>query len=302
MTDHHGHDHGVGGDADPRWLALSLGLILAFMVVEVVVGLLADSLALVSDAAHMLTDAGAIALALIAVRLAARPPSGRFTFGFKRSEIISAQINGAALLLLAGVIGYAAVGQVLDPPDVEAPFVIAVGTLGALVNLLAAWAIARAGRRSLNIQGAYLHALADLLSSAAAVIAGVVIATTGFDRADGIAALLVAAIMVRGAWSLLRESGRVLLEGTPRGLDAAEIGRALASHPGVVEVHDLHVWEVTSGFTALSAHVLVPSGDDCHQRRRELAGLLSKRFAIEHATLQVDHERARRLLQVERSH
>lgn len=298
--DHEGHDHshGVAADAQGRWLAVALAVILTFMVVEVVVGFLANSVALISDAAHMLTDAAAIALALVAVRLAARPPSGRFTFGLKRSEILSAQVNGASLLVFAGVIAYAAIGRLADPPDVDGQFVIVVGVLGALVNVAAAWALSRANRQSLNVEGAYLHALADLLSSLFAAIAGVVIVTTGFDQADPIAALLVCAIMVRGGWRLLRDSGRILLEGTPRGMDAQEIGRALAAHPGVVEVHDLHVWEVTSGFPALSAHVLVPAGEDCHQRRRELDELLRERFGIDHATLQVEHEHAGKLIQL----
>jgi cobalt-zinc-cadmium efflux system protein len=295
----HAHAHGVSADAQGRWLAIALTVILGFMVVEVVAGILADSVALISDAAHMLTDAGAIALALGAVRLAARPPSGRFTFGLKRSEILSAQINGAMLLVFAGVIGIEAIRRISEPAAVDGGFVIVVGVLGGLVNLVAAWALSRANRQSLNIEGAYLHALADLLSSLFAAIAGVVIVTTGFDQADPIAALLVCAIMVRGGWRLLRDSGRILLEGTPRGMDAQEIGRALAAHPGVVEVHDLHVWEVTSGFPALSAHVLVPAGEDCHQRRRELSDLLRDRFGIDHATLQVEHERSGGLIQLD---
>jgi cobalt-zinc-cadmium efflux system protein len=298
----HDHDHShhaVSANARLGWLAVALGVIVAFMVVEVVVGLLANSVALLSDAAHMLTDAGAIALALVAVRLAARPPSGRFTFGLKRSEILSAQANGAGLLVLAGILAVESVRRLADPSDVDGLALIVVGVLGALVNLVAAAALSRADRRSLNVEGAYLHALADLLSSAFAAVAGVVILATGFDQADALAALAVCAIMVRGAWRLLRKSARVLLEGTPEGMDAGLIGQTLAGHPGVIEVHDLHVWEVTSGFPALSAHVIVPPDEDCHQRRRELQRLLVDRFAIEHSTLQVEHERAPRLLQIE---
>jgi len=295
----HGHAHGVSADAQGRWLAIALAVIAGFMVVEVVAGILADSLALISDAAHMLTDAAAIALALVAFRIAARPPSGRFTFGFKRAEILSAQINGASLLVFAALIGYEAVGRLSSPPDVDGQFVIVVGLLGAAVNLVAAWALSRASRRSLNVEGAYLHALADLLSSLFAAVAGVVIVVTGFDQADAIAALAVCAIMLAGGWRLLRDSGRILLEGAPKGMDADEIASALADHPGVVEVHDLHLWEVTSDFPALSAHVLVPAGDDCHRLRRELDALLAERFGIDHATLQVEHAPADRLLQIE---
>ena len=299
VTHHHGHHHGVSPTADRGKLRLALGLILGFMLIEVVAGVLADSLALLSDAAHMLTDAGSIALALFALTLAARPPSGRFTFGLGRAEILSAQANGAVLLVLAGILGFEAVRRLTDPPDVDGWIVVAVGLLGAVVNIGAAWALASAERRSLNVEGARAHVMADLYASLGAAIAGGVILTTGFREADPLAALLVSALMLRTAWSLLRESGLVLLEGTPRDLDADAVGRALAAHPGVVEVHDLHVWEVTSGFPALAAHVMVAPGDDCHGIRHQLEQLLGERFAIAHTTLQVEHERAEALLEIE---
>jgi cobalt-zinc-cadmium efflux system protein len=289
----------VTPDADRGRLTAALALILAFMVAEVVAGLLASSLALLSDAAHMLTDAGAIGLALFAARLAARPPSGRFTFGLGRAEVLSAQVNGAALLVLAGVIAIEAVQRLSSPPDVEGAIVIAVGLLGAAVNIAAAWQLARAERRSLSVEGARAHVLADLYASLAAALAGAVILLTGFREADGIAALAVAALMLRSGWSLLRDSGAVLLEGSPAGVRTDEVGRAIAEQPGIVEVHDLHVWELTAGFPALAAHVLVRPGDDCHARRRELERLLQHRFGIEHTTLQVDHEAADELLDIE---
>jgi len=296
---HHGH-HGPSADADRRWLAVALGVIAAFMVVEVVAGILADSLALLSDAAHMLTDAGAIAVALYAARVAARPPEGRFTFGFGRAEILSAQGNGATLLVLAGVIAVEAIRRLWNPPDVEGGFVLVVGLLGACANLAAAGALGRAERRSLNIEGARLHVLTDLFASLAAAAAGAIVLATGFDRADAIASLLVAALMLVSGWRLLRDSGRVLLEGAPEGIDPQAIGRAMAAYPGVVEVHDLHVWEVTSGFPALAAHVLVRPGDDCHALRRSLQAMVSERFDIDHVTLQVDHAPAGdRLLEIE---
>jgi cobalt-zinc-cadmium efflux system protein len=299
----HGHEHThhvPAPDADRRWLTVALALILAFMVVEVVAGLLADSLALLSDAAHMLTDAGSIGLALVAARLAARPPGGRFTFGFGRAEILSAQINGAALLVLAGVIAWEAVQRLGDPPDVEGAVVLVVGLAGAVVNVAAAWALSRAERRSLNVEGARAHVLTDLYASLGAALAGLLVLTVGFERADGIVALLVAALMVRSAFSLLGRSADVLLEAAPRNLDPDAIGRALAAHPGVREVHDLHVWEVTSGFPALSAHVLVPPDADCHARRAELEILLAERFGLEHTTLQVEHESDGGLIDISR--
>jgi cobalt-zinc-cadmium efflux system protein len=298
---HAGHSHGVSPSADRRWLTIALGLIAAFMVVEVVAGIIASSLALLSDAAHMLTDAGSIGLALIAAGLAARPPTRRFTFGLGRAEILSAQINGASLFVLAGVIAVEAVQRLFDPPDVEGGLVIVVGVLGAAVNVGAAWALSRAERRSLNVEGAMAHVLADLYASLTATVAGIVILLTAFGEADGIAALVVSGLMLRSGWRLLKDSGRVLLEGSPQGIDPGAVGEALASHAGVAEVHDLHVWEVTSGFPALAAHVLVAPGDDCHARRRELEGLLKDRFGIEHTTLQVDHEADDALLSIDPS-
>jgi cobalt-zinc-cadmium efflux system protein len=286
--DHH-HAHAPSPDADRRWLAVALALIAGFMGVEIVAGLLAGSLALLSDAAHMLTDAGAIGLALVAARLAARPPQGAFTFGLGRAEILSAQANGAALLVLAGVIAVEGVRRLGDPGDVDGTAVLLVGAIGALVNVAAALALSRSERQSLNVAGARAHVLADLYGSVAAMAAGVVVLTGGPGEADAAAALTVAALMLRSGWSLLRDASRVLLESAPRGADPHAIGRALAAGPGVVEVHDLHVWEVTSGFPALAAHVTVASGEDCHARRRELQLLLQERFAIAHTTLQVDH-------------
>jgi len=292
----HGHDHGPGhshapsANADRRWLTIALVLIAGFMAVEVVAGLLAGSLALLSDAAHMLTDAAAIALALVAARIATRPAAGAFTFGFGRAEILSAQVNGAALFLLAGVIAVEGVRRLGSPPDVDAPVVIAVGALGAAVNVAAFWALSRSERQSMNVAGARAHVLADLYGSAAAVAAGIAIVAGGPAQVDAIAALTVAVLMLRSGWSLLHDSARVLLEAAPRGIDPHAVGHALASHKGVVEVHDLHVWEVTSGFPALAAHVTVAAGDDCHRCRRELQELLRERFGIRHTTLQVDHE------------
>jgi cobalt-zinc-cadmium efflux system protein len=294
----HGHAHAPAPDADRRWLGVALGLILAFMAVEVVAGLLAGSLALLSDAAHMLTDAGSIGLALVAAQLAARPPGGGFTYGLGRAEILSAQVNGAALLVLAGVIAWEAVQRLGDPPEVEGAVVLVVGLAGAGVNVAAAWALSRAERRSLNLEGARAHVLADLYASLGAALAGLLVLTAGFQRADVIVALLVAALMVRSGFSLLGQSTRVLLEGAPRGIDPDAVGRALAAHPGVSEVHDLHVWEVTSGFPALSAHVLVPANADCHGRRAELEQLLAERFGLEHTTLQVEHEAGGDLLDI----
>ena len=268
------------------------------MVVEVVAGLLAGSLALLSDAAHMLTDAGAIALALVAARLASRPPRGGYTYGLGRAEIVSAQVNGATLLVLAGVIAWEAVQRIADPPEIDGPVVLVVGLLGASVNVGAAWALGRAERRSLNVEGARAHVLTDLYASLGAALAGLLVIVAGVNAADGVVALLVAALMIRSGVALVGQATRVLLEAAPPGIDPAAVGHALAAHPGISEVHDLHVWEVTSGFPALSAHVLVPAGEDCHARRAELEHLLAERFGLEHTTLQVEHEAHERLLDI----
>ena len=295
----HSHSHSPSAGADRRWLTVALVLIAGFMAVEVVAGLLAGSLALLSDAAHMLTDAAAIGLALFAARLATRPAGGAYTFGFGRVEIVSAQINGAALFALAGVIAIEGVQRLGSPPGVDGPVVAAVGVAGALVNVAAFWALSRAERQSLNIAGARAHVLADLYGSVAAIAAGAVIAFGGPASVDALAALTIAALMLRSGWSLLRASTRVLLEAAPAGLDPDEIGRTLARMPGIVEIHDLHVWEVTSGFVAVAAHVIVAPDDDCHLRRRELQALLHDHFDIRHTTLQVDHESWHPLVQIE---
>jgi len=286
----HGHSHEIAADADRGKLAIALGLILAFMAVEVAVGIAASSLALLSDAAHMLTDAAAIALALVAIDLARRPARGAFTFGLKRAEILSAQFNGATLLVLGLLVVVEGIRRVINPPEVEGAAVLIVALVGVVVNLAATMTLARANRQSLNIEGAYQHLLTDLAAFIATAIAGALILLTGFREADGIAALLVAAIMLYASFGLLRDSGRIFLEAAPRGMDVPEIGHALASAPGVVEVHDLHVWEVSSGFPSLAAHVVVGRDCDCHQARMELQRILRERFAIEHTTLQMDHE------------
>jgi cobalt-zinc-cadmium efflux system protein len=286
MHDHAGHEHAHTDDA--RRLTVALVLLLLFMAAEVVVGILADSLALLADAAHMLTDAGAIALALFAAGLARRPAKGGFTFGYRRAEILSAQLNGATLLALGTVIGIEGIRRLFDPPDVAGAAVLIVAVVGIVVNLVATLVLSGANRRSLNVEGAFQHVLNDLFAFVATAIAGALILLTGFSRADGIAALLVAALMIYSGYRLLRDSARVLLEAAPRDLDPDEIGTALAAEHHVVEVHDLHVWEVTSGFPALSAHVTVRAGCDTQAHRRQLAELLSERFGITHSTLQVE--------------
>jgi cobalt-zinc-cadmium efflux system protein len=295
----HTHAHGLSGESDARRLGGAFALIVAFMVAELVAGILGSSLALISDAGHMLTDAVALGLALAALRLANRPPTGSFTYGLRRAEILSAQINGITLLLLGGLIIFEGIRRLIDPPDVEGALVLVVAVIGIGVNLVAARMLAGAERRSLNVEGAFLHVVTDLFAFIATAIAGALILIWGFERADGIASLLIAALMLWAAYGLLRETGRVFMEAAPPGLDPEAIGEALVHEAGVVEVHDLHVWEVTTGMPAISAHMIVREDADCHEARWRAARLLADRFGVEHSTLQVEHEPGDDLLQIE---
>lgn len=295
---HAGHSHGASADADRGKLTIALALILAFMAAEVATGIVANSLALLSDAAHMLTDAAAIGFSLVAIKLAARPAEGEMTFGLKRVEILSAQANGITLLVLAAIIAVEAVRRLVSPPEVDGSLILAVALAGIVVNLAATATLARANRQSLNVEGSYQHLLTDLFAFVGTAIAAAVILLTGFDQADAIASLLVAGLMLRSAYGLLRDSGRIFLEASPKGMDPERIGRRMAAQPGVVEVHDLHVWEVTSEFPALSAHVTVEADTDCHRARLELGQLIKRQFGIHHITLQVEHA-PKHLVQIE---
>ena len=297
-----GHAHDQGGDANDtsRRRALTLVLLLTglFTVAEVVGGLLTDSLALLADAGHMLSDTVSLAVALLAVRLAAMPSTANRSFGFKRAEILAALFNGVGLVAIAIWVFVEGAGRLSDPPDVIGGGMLAVALAGTAVNIAAALILSRSGGESLNVRAALRHVIADLLGSVGAVLAAIVILTTGWLEADPIIAMAIGVLILASSWSVLRESTGVLLETAPRGIDAGEVGEAMIGVPGVRQVHDLHVWEVTSGFPALAAHVLVGRDDDCHAVRRELEGLLHDRFGIDHTTIQVDHEGGP-LLQIE---
>ena len=290
----HHHGHAVSADADRRYLWWALVLLGGFLVGEVVVAFATGSLALVSDAGHMLSDVGAIAGAIWAMNLAARPASGAWTFGWKRAEILSAAINGITLLVVAGMIGFEAVRRLFDPPDVPGLPMLIVALIGVVVNLAAAWILARANRSSLNVEGAYQHIVTDLYAFIGTAVAGVVIITTGDTRADPIAALVVVALMVRAAWGLLRDSGRVLLEVAPEGVDLDEIREHLLENEHVHDVHDLHVWTITSGLPTLSVHVVIDDScfTDGHapQLLDELQACLEGHFDVEHSTFQFEPE------------
>ena len=283
-----GHHHDRAR-TDRRALAGALVLVAFFMVVELVAGLLTDSLAVLADAGHMLTDAASIGLALLAAWLASRPATPQRSFGYRRAEILAALANGVALVLVAIWIFVEAGRRLSDPPEVLGGWVLAVGAAGLVVNLAAAAILARASSDSLNVRAAHLHVLADLAGSVGVIVAGLVVLVTGWDYADPLVGIAIGALVLASSWRVLSESVTILLEATPAGMDAAEVGTAMASEPGVVEVHDLHIWTITSGFPALSAHVLCEPGADCHAVRRALEAMLAERFSLDHTTLQADH-------------
>lgn len=270
------------------------------MVAEIVVGVVANSLALLADAGHMLTDAVALGLAVAAAWVALKPPRGRWTFGFGRVEILAAQVNGVVLGLLGVWIVYEAVKRLADPPDVDASLVGWVALVGLIVSVVIVVLLSRAQGESLNMRAAYLHVAADVAAFIGTGIAALLILLTGWNRFDPLASLMVAGLLFWGAYSLLRETTKIFLEGAPQSAPPLEVGSAIAAHSGVVDAHDLHIWTVTSGFRALSAHVLVEPDGDCHRVRLELERMLTERFGIEHTTLQVEHVGVDRGLEITR--
>ena len=296
----HDHSHGAGAyrDADRKALKIAAVLTAGFMLAEVAGGLITGSLALLADAGHMLSDSFSLVLALFAVSLAARPATSRRTFGFKRAEILAALVNGLLLALVSIWVVVEAIRRLGDPVEVLAGGMLTVAIIGLGVNVLAAWVLYRSSGESLNVKAALRHVLADLAGSVGVIVAAVVIMLTGWEAADPIISILISLLIVASAWSILRDSVDVLLEAVPRGLDAEKIGMAMASVPEVEQVHDLHVWEITSGFPSLSAHVLVGRDSDCHAARAEIEAVLHDEFEIDHVTLQVEHSGADELLTI----
>ncbi len=295
----HAHPHPLVGDRG-RWaLAVALALNAGYTAIEAIAGVLTGSVALLADAAHNLSDVLALAVALVAALLTRRPPTPARSFGFMRAEILSALFNGVVVAAVAMWIGIVAVGRIGDAPSIEGGWLVVVATAGIAVNALAVAILLRSERNNLNLRASVVHLGADALASAGVVVAGVVILVTGWAVVDPVAGILIALLVLVGSWSVMRDAVHVLLEGAPRGIDTAAVGARLASEPGVRNVHDLHVWEITSGFPALSAHVLVDPGGDCHGIRRLLERALADEFGIEHTTLQVDHARPE-LIQIER--
>ena len=293
MTRNHGHTHHPTAASDGRALRWALGLIVGFLVFEVTAAFLAHSLALLADAGHMATDAAALATALWAIRLAARPASNTWSFGLKRAEILSAAVNGVTLVGVGGIVTVEAIRRLVNPTDVHGAAVLVVAIIGVVVNVAATWVLGRGDRSSLNVEGAFQHILTDAAGFIGTAAAAVVILTTGFQRADAIASLLVVALMARAAYTLLKASGRILLEGTPEGIDLDRVrSRLLASDPHVRDVHDVHAWVLTSNMAAMSAHVVVD--DDCFhdghtpQILDALQAAMAGEFDVEHSTLQLE--------------
>jgi cobalt-zinc-cadmium efflux system protein len=284
-----GHEHGLTAGSDERYVVLSLVLITIFLLFEITFAFVGHSLALLADAGHMLTDAGALIATLTAMRLARRPASGAWTFGLKRAEVLSAQANGITLLVVSALVTFEAIHRLMHPSNVTGGIVIFVAAVGLLFNAAATWSLSRANRSSINIKGAFQHIFTDLVAFAATLAAGIVIVASGYHRADSIASLFVVLLMIRSAIGLLRDTGRVLLEAAPMGYDPAQVARDMVANPSVESVHDVHIWLITSGFPALSAHVLVERPADCHAVRRELEEMLREKHHLDHTTLQVDH-------------
>jgi cobalt-zinc-cadmium efflux system protein len=295
-----GHAHGhltppVPGDplagrraANSRRMWIALAINAAMIVAGIAGGILTDSLAVLADAGHVLSDAGAIALALFAARLASRAGGPRRTFGYQRGEVIAALVNGLALVAIAVVVAVAAINRLGDPPDVAGGGVVALGMLELAGNVAAAWVLARGDRVDVNLEAVLRHSAVDALGSLAVVVSGVLILATGWTGADPIAGLAIAVLIVISSVRLIREPFDVLMEAAPAGVDVDRLGRAMCEVSGVIQVHELHVWTVTSGFEALAAHVVVASGDDRDRARRELEYLLRERFGIAHTTLQME--------------
>ncbi len=285
----HGHGHAPDRSANKAALRLTVGLTATFTVVEVVGGLLTGSLALLADAGHMLSDSAALGLALFAIWLAERPATPRRSFGYQRAEVLAALANGLTLVAISVWIFYEAYRRLGDPPEVLGGPMLVVAVIGLGVNMAGAFILMRSGGDSLNVSAALRHVLADLAGSVGVIAAAVIILTTGWELADPLIGALIGVLVLGSSWSIVRDSVRILLEQAPPDLDPREVGEAMAGMPSVVEVHDLHIWAVTSGFPSLAAHVLVTEEADCHERRRALESMLGERFEISHTTLQIDH-------------
>jgi len=284
----HGHRH--RRPRNKRRLAGALVLACAYMVAEVVGGLLTNSLALLADAGHMLSDAAALGLGLFAVWIAERPPDARRTYGYFRTEILAALANGAALVAVALFVFVEAFHRLSEPLQVQGAAMMAIAVGGLMVNLLSLWILGGGRDESLNIRGAWLHVLSDALGSVGAILAGTLIWAFRWNWADPAISAVIGLLIIYSSWRLLSESVSVLMESAPRGIDVDEVRNAMAALDGVHSVHDLHVWTITSGMDSLSAHVVIEDGRPAAALLKEIRGLLASRFGIHHVTIQIEPE------------
>lgn len=289
----HGHAHSGGGSAgskNRKRLAITLGLVTAYMIAEVIGGLLTNSLALLADAGHMLSDAAALALALFAIWIAQKPATPRHTYGYYRTEILAALANGATLVAISFYIFFEAYERIGEPPEVQGGLMMAIAVGGLLINLFGLWILNAGKGESLNVHGAWLHVLTDALGSVGAIVAGGLIWAFGWNWADPVASVVIGILVLFSSWNLLKETVAVLMEGTPGHIDVDKVRDAIREIPGVTSVHHLHVWTITSGLVALSAHVCVDDGHFRQETLQKIREPLHDRFGIDHATIQLEHE------------
>lgn len=283
-----GHDHGTTAIRHEKPLWWALGLTGGFLIAEVVGAFLTNSLALLSDAAHMGTDTLALMIALTAVRLSRKPADAKRSYGYVRMEAMGAMVNGLMLFAVAGYILWEAVGRFSQPPQVATTGMLAIASLGLAINLIAMRLLKAGSGESLNMKGAYLEVWSDMLGSVAVIAGAIVIRFTGWTVIDPILAVLIGLWVLPRTWTLLREAGNVLMEGVPKGIDLAAVRSLLTATPGVIDVHDLHVWSLGSSTPAMTAHLVIADGVDGEALRRELSAALDERFEIEHCTLQIE--------------
>lgn len=284
MSGHHHHHHRADDSRRMTWVLL---INVVMLIAGVIGGIVFNSLALLADAGHVLTDVGAIGLALFAAWLASRPAGPQRTFGFRRTEILAALLNGITLVAVAVLVFVAAIMRLSDPPDVHGGGVLVLGAIGLAGNALATWVLMRGDRTNVNLEGVLRHSAADALGSLGVVLAGGIVLATGWNQADPLISMGIAVLILLGSWRLLSEPVNVLMEAAPEGMDVEDVGRTMCAVPGVREVHDLHVWTVTSGFPALSAHIRSEPSEPADEVRERLEAVLHERFGLDHTTLQV---------------
>lgn len=294
---HHGHGHPDSRDGNKKGLLIALTITVGIMLLELIGGLITNSLALLSDSGHMLSDAASLLLSFAAIWFAARPPSPSKTYGFYRFEILAALFNGVTLFIVAGFILWEAIKRIQAPPEVASGTMIAIACIGLAANLLSAWALMKKGdvKDNVNMRSAYLHIIGDALGSVGAISAGLLMLLFQWYLADPIISVVVAMLILRGAWGVLSQSVHILMEGTPAAIDQEEVKRALMEIHGVTDVHDLHVWTITSGYDSFSCHLLIRDDADSQRILQEAIELMDKRFGIHHTTIQVETSRIQHL-------